>query len=395
MAGSVISLLLCLTLHAVKLSALSSSLETRYVNAVEGTVFLDSSYSRNGNTVLHIYLSEAENTFSGRASCRGTATAVCREHALICAGTKVRLTGSFTDSYFVCSEIRVLEKGPLQYIRSHLILLVTKQLAGTQLGELLILGRNDPEGPEQNLIDLARSCGCMHVLALSGMHLNIVGTLVYKGISHLTGKKKLARIISLICASAFVFVAGPRPSLLRAWLAYMLFFIDYRERPALCFFVHLLAAPWSLFSRASVFCYVSVGAIACLSPLLSGALGNNALGTAMAVLLFNAPLQMLFNGRWYPCAVAAGPLSALLVSAVTGLCLLCIPLGGSSFAGHLANRLTAVLESLFVRFSALPDAGVPEYAVLAAVCVFLVTATRLRYNQNIHSGGLYGKRIHG
>ena len=388
-------LLFCTVSYARAFIRFDPPFEKRYITSVTGRLWLDSSYSRNGNTVLHLALTEVGNSFGNTASCRGSVTAVSKEDAVFCTGSTLRLTGKFSEDLFLCDSLEVTEKGPLEYIRSHLILLVTKRLSGFRLGQTLILGRMENDSPDRELLDLALGCGCMHVLALSGMHLSIIGNSVYTLINKLTRRRKAARLLSVVAATAFVFVAGPRPSLLRAWLYYVLFFIDYRERNALAFFIHLSLVPYSIFTQGAAYGYVSIAAITSLAPLVTARLKNylpssaaSALGTSVSVVVYNAPLQMIINGRWYPCAIIAGPPASVLVGLQMTICLAGLAFPDAVFISRAAQFTSGLLQKLFAFFSSFSPGGLKEYLLLAVFCYSGIILTYL-------TGGKYGKRIHG
>lgn len=370
-------------------------MEKRWITGVSGRLWLDSSYSKNGNLVLHLAATETENSFSNTASAGGSITAVYRGNMVLCAGSKVHLTGKFSDSLFLCDSLEVTDKGPLEYIRSHLILLVTKRLSGFRLGSTLILGRLETDSPDQDLIELAKNCGCMHVLALSGMHLGIIGNSVYALVKKITKRKKAARFLSVIASSAFVFVAGPRPSLLRAWLYCLLFFTDYRERNACAYFIQLCLLPFSIFTQGAAYGYVSIAAITTLAPLVSARLKNimpsfaaTALGTSLSVIAFNAPLQILLNGKWYPGAIFAGPVASVLVAIQMTLSLVGLAFPHLAVFQKAATVTSSLLEKLLVRFSGLPASDLKGYLLLAVFVFSVIIKT-------YHTGGRYGKRIHG
>ena len=388
-------LLICTTCYAAEFNNFRTSLEKRWITGVSGRLWLDSSYSKNGNLVLHLAATETENSFSNTASAGGSITAVYKGNMVLCAGSKVHLKGKFSDTLFICDSLEVTDKGPLEYIRSHLILLVTKRLSNFRLGSTLILGRLETDSPDQDLVDLAKNCGCMHVLALSGMHLGIIGNSVYSLTKKITKRKKIARFLSIIASSAFVFVAGPRPSLLRAWLYYLLFFIDYRERNACAYFVQLCLLPFSIFTQGAAYGYVSIAAITTLAPLVSARLKNvmpsfaaTALGTSLSVIAFNAPLQILLNGKWYPGAIIAGPVASVLVAIQMTLSLAGLTFPHLAVFQKAATVTSSLLEKLFVRFSSLPESDWKGYLLLA---VFVLSVIIKRY----HTGGRNGKRIHG
>ena len=395
-ALAALCLIACATAYAGEFNRFRPSLEKRYITGLTGTLWLDSSSGSNGNLVLHLAVSEVENSFGNTTSCGGSITAVYKDDILLCAGSTLHLTGKFSEDLFICDSLRVTGKGPLEYIRSHLILLVSKRLSDFRLGRTLVLGRLEKDSPDQDLVDLALNCGCMHVLALSGMHLGIIGNTVYAVIKKLTRRARIARFFSVLAASAFLFVAGPRPSLLRAWLYYILFFTDYRERNACAFFLHLSLVPYSIFTQGAAYGYVSIAAIISLAPLVTAGLRNflptfiaSPLGTSVSVVAYNAPLQMLLNGKWHPSAIIAGPPAALLVAIQMALCLAGLAFPGVLFFQKAAWYTASLLEKLFVLFSSFPDADLKGYILLLVFCLvsIIIRSTLL--------GGKYGKRIHG
>lgn len=394
-ALAALCLIVCTASYAEAYNRFDPPFEKRYISSVTGRLWLDSSLSTNGNTVLHLALTEAGNSFGNTASCKGSITAVCREDSILCTGSTVRLTGKFSEDLFVCDSLEVTDKGPLEYIRSHLILLVTKRLSSFRLGQALVLGRMENDSPDRDIVELAQSCGCMHVLALSGMHLGIIGNTVYRLTVILTRRRKAARLLSLVAASAFVFVAGPRPSLLRAWLYYILFFTDYRERNACAFFIHLILVPYSVFTQGAAYGYVSIAAITCLAPLVTSRLNNympssvaSVLGTSVSVVVYNAPLQMILTGKWQPAAIIAGPPASFLVGIQMALCLLGLAFPDSALIPRSAQYTAGLLQRLFAFFSSFRAAGLKEYLLLAVFCYSGIILTYL-------TGGKYGKRIHG
>ena len=395
-ALAALCLIICATAYAGAYSRFRPTLEKRYITGLTGRLWLDSSCSSNGNLVLHLTVSEVENSFGNSASCGGTVTAVYKQDTLLCTGSTLHLTGRFSEDLFVCDSLEVVEKGPLEYIRSHLILLVSKRLSGFRLGRTLVLGRLEKDSPDQDLVDLAQSCGCMHVLALSGMHLGIIGNSVYAVVKKLAKRTKIAKFFAILAASFFVFVAGPRPSLLRAWLYYILFFTDYRERNACAFFLHLSLVPYSIFTQGAAYGYVSIAAIITFAPLVTAAFRNimpralaSPLGTSIAVVVYNAPLQMLLTGEWHPSAIIAGPPAALLVSVQMALCLAGLAFPGVRFFPRAAEYSSSLLQRLFTLFSSFPASGLKGYILLLVFCLVSVII------RSTLSGGKYGKRIHG
>lgn len=379
----VLSLLVFTVLYLCRVCQYSSALGDQNICALEGKLIQDSSYSSTGSMVLNLYISDVENTYGNRASARGMVRAVANERAVLCAGTAVRLEGSFSGNLFVCNRqggLKVTEKAFLNFFRENLILLVQKRLSGCSMGEMLILGRTENY---EKLVSLASGCGCMHVLALSGMHMNIVGGGVYRSVRRLTGRKIAARVLSILSALVFLLAAGPRAPLLRSFLFFVLFFLPADERLVCAFVVQLAFFPWSVFTQGAVYGYVSVFALVVLGPyikqtlrlILPDALAG-VLGSSVAVLLLNAPLQILLTGFWYPAAIISGPLAALAVSFQMLLCLFCLAFP-VSFTESLSEVSAGLIEKIFTVSSGLGPASWGAFAVMAGSLVFLIVCSRL------------------
>ena len=365
-------LMTCSVLYLSCLSEYHCALDRDEICVVEGILFRDSAYSSKGSLVLNLYLSSAENTYGNRANARGIVRAVADENAVLCAGTAVRLEGSFSENLFICSRqngLHVRAKGRLNFIRENLILLMQKRLEGCSMGEMLLLGRTEAYG---HLTDLASRCGCMHVLALSGMHLNIMGGSVFRIVKRLTGRKTPARLLSVLAALVFLLAAGPGPSLLRSFLFFVLFFLPPDERLAGAFIIQLAFFPWTVFTPGAAYGYISVAALVFLSPYVRQCLrlvlpdaAARTVGASAAVLLLNAPLQILLSGSWHPGALIAGPVAALVVSFQMFVCLFCIAMP-LPFVQALSERVTDLLERIFTVSGSLPACFWAGFAVMAA-----------------------------
>ncbi len=379
----ILSLLFFSMLYLCRVCLYGCALGEENICALEGTLIQDSSFSSRGTTVLNLYISKAENSYGNRATARGMVRAVANENTILCAGTSVRLEGSFSSDLFVCRRqggLKVTGKTFLNFFRENLILLVRKRLSGCNMGEMLILGRTENH---EDLVSLASGCGCMHVLALSGMHMNIIGGGVYRTVKRLTGKKGAGRVLSVLSALVFLLAAGPGAPLLRSFLFFVLFFLPADERLVCAFVIQLTLFPWSLFSRGAVYGYVSVFALVVLGPYIKQTLRlvlpdilAGITGSSVAVLLLNAPLQILLTGFWYPVALVSGPLAALAVSFQMVLCLffLAFPL---PFAKSLSDANAGLIEKIFTVSSRFPASSWRAFAVMAGALVFLIVCSRL------------------
>lgn len=116
------------------------------------------------------------------------------------------------------------------------------------LAEALVIGATDDLTPFEK--DAFRRAGCSHVLALSGMHLSLLA-LVLQFVLQRRAPPLLVFVLVQVTLGAFCFLAGPIPSLLRAWAmaflgglwALMKTPVPLRELLAQSFVVTLLVWP--------------------------------------------------------------------------------------------------------------------------------------------------------
>ena len=140
---------------------------------------------------------------------------------------------------------------------------------GNAGGLLLALISGSREYTEKSVSDAFRDSGLSHILALSGMHLGLFGSL-----ARFFGKKASGRnfgdAIQLGAVCFFVAFAGLSPSLFRAFLAALALYLNslFRmNRPdpisllSLCFIVHSLIFPSHIHEAAFMLSYSSLAGI--------------------------------------------------------------------------------------------------------------------------------------
>ena len=351
--------------------------------SLEGRVIYDSSFTQNGNHLMKISLISCTAENGDSALSEGILTVLGKEEQIIASGIVISLKGRFENGLFVYDELYVTSRSFFNTFRERVIgYLERRMLADGDDGPALLscqllLGRAD-EGT-LNLSQEARSCGCAHVLALSGMHLGIlvgICTAVFR-------KGKLGRAVSIAAVAAFVTIAGPRPSLVRAALGCCLFFVDNRERMFLVLLIQLLIFPQSFSEVGCCYGYVAVFAIIHLAPYMDAVLFqyigqvSKLISATLAALLFSAPVQMLSNGFWCPCAILASPLAALIAALSMILGLLELFFGKVTILVSLNSFVYNLMERLFYTFSRWPRAGWTGYCVFVGLIVLMVSANRL------------------
>lgn len=349
--------------------------ETDLINCLYGRVIYDSSFSSNGNLVLNVFVNRATNTFGNTVDARGLVTAICKQNCIITSGESICLYGKFSDDLFICSDFVVTDKSFVCHIRQFLIQLFEKRLLGSSnnvsdyLSTALLLGR--AEDSSLSIKSLAQSCGCIHILALSGMHLNVLAVLCKK----LFGDGKLGKALSSVFVTFFVFVAGPRPSLVRALLMFYYSFLKPKQRLMASFITQLALFPLTMINIGAIYGYVSVFALIFIAPYINELIQPNCgVLTSYAVTLFVAPLSVFLNGQWYWITVFISPLCSVLITMSMVLGLLTLAFGNFSWLCFLKDYVYHILEVLltyFSRFKPCPLRLLPLLYVPLAVAIVI------------------------
>ena len=358
-------------------------LEEDLISCVEGTVIYDSSFTQSGNHYMKISLRKCSTESGDSCTAEGVLVVVGRESEIISSGIALKLTGRFSEGIFVYDDLQVTGRNAFNTFRERLVGFLQRRMLPDSddypslLSCQLFLGRAD-EGTLP-LVQKARDCGCAHVLALSGMHLGIllsVCTAVF-------GKGKPGRVVGLFAVAAFVTVAGPRPSLVRAALGCFLFFVGVKERLFLVLFLQMLFFPQSFAELGCCYGYVAIFAIISLSPYIEAVLfqyiGQFARlpAATLAALLFSVPVQMLANGYWCPSAIISSPLAGLFAAFSMVIGLLELSFGHLPILVKLNALVYSLMERLFDTFGHWPRSGWVGYIFFVALIALMLSANRL------------------
>lgn len=211
--------------------------------------------------------------------------------------------------------IAAVRRSVSQFIRNRLRS-TGKQAA--PLLEALLLGYRDIRADK--LCELFRRTGAIHLLALSGMHLGVITMGVLVLLVPLLGRARAASA-ALIFICIYLFLVGPRPSLVRAVLMYGTGVTGYmyrRKRPpifhllVLSFFIQSTAFPGVIGTLGFQLSYLALGGILLFTetvrkvlpwwvpPPLSPLIAAN-----LCAVLCTAPLLVKTFGVLYPVGLFA------------------------------------------------------------------------------------------
>ena len=245
---------------------------------------------------------------------------------------------------------------------------------GNAGGLLLALLSGSREYTERTVSDAFKNAGLSHILALSGMHLSLVG-----GLALVLGKraagKKAAAAVQLAAIVLFVWFAGLSPSLFRALVCVLIPLAASAlrlRRPdalsVLCasFLVHLMVFPAHVQEAAFLLSYGALAGIlllgesirrlccARLFPAVSDALSESA-----AAQVVTAPITLRLFGCLTPVGIIASVVVSPLVTyflyaGLVGIVIcLALPFLSPVFGGIL-NVLYGLIRGIVVFFARFP-----------------------------------------
>lgn len=294
------------------------------------------------------------------------------------------------------SDISRLERTRLFFLRLRhrfLARLNTMGAEGAAQSVVAAIVLGDKSALTQDLRDVYAVTGASHVLALSGLHLGIIYTLL----SFLVVGRRwraLSQLLVILGLWAYVFLVGMPVSVVRsAWMLslYALLSLGHRDKMsvntlAFAAIVLLLTNPLSLFDVGFQMSFMAVLSILVWVPLLMGVFpadfllshrGVRWLWSMIAVSLAAqtgvAPLIAYYFGRfstWFLLTNFIVVPAATLILWLAPFALLFLPLS------HLLLYIVTLLNAVLTRLAALPFASIdglhPTFLQVAMAYVILI-----------------------
>ena len=233
-------------------------------------------------------------------------------------------------------------------------------------GLLLALLSGSREYTEKSVADGFRDSGLSHILALSGMHLGLFGS-----IAGFFGKKARGRnlgdALQLAAILFFVWFAGISPSLFRAFLAALILYLNslFRmNRPdglsllSLCFLLHSVIFPSHIMEAAFMLSYTSLAGIIIFGkifrkvyPVFLPYRIRLAISDSSSAQLATAPVSLRIFGKIMPQGIIAGlfvsPLVFLFLYLGLFGVIICL------FLPFLSGPISAIMNGLYLVISRL------------------------------------------
>lgn len=214
---------------------------------------------------------------------------------------------------------------------------------GSPGGLFLALITGIKEYADQSLCENFRLAGLSHILALSGMHLNLFGNLSKKA-SLFIKNKILVFLIQIVFISAFVWFAGLSPSLLRALICSitsLVFSFLFNKKQnmifilSFSFLLHSCIKPQDLMQISFQLSYGALAGILLLSSVSKFLISwmcpsflNDSLSASIGAQGFTIPIAIKQIGSFSPIGVIStvfvSPLITVFIYSGLILFLLCI-----------------------------------------------------------------------
>ena len=229
------------------------------------------------------------------------------------------------------------------------------------LASALLLGIRD--NLDIDLLDAFMKSGCSHILALSGMHLAIISGVLSFIIRRPLGIRG-ASLAGAVFITAYVFIAGSQPSLVRSAIMYLIGalaiwgFLKTRALSLLsmALIIQLIVQSETGISLSFILSYLALAGMLTLGETLRGLfrgrlpeLVNGSLSASLGAFVFTAPVVVFYFGSLKPVGIIAGliiaPLSSVfMVLSLGALAAAFLPLPLWSFFDLLLTGLYRVME---------------------------------------------------
>ena len=326
-------------------------------------------------------------------------------------GMKLAVQGKFgkTGTVFYARSVQPVFLGwnsPLSRLRAFFRFAFMRMLYGwgEAGGLLLALLAADKAFLPAECIAAFRSAGLAHILALSGMHLSLIGAAAMQG-GRIFGHKSRAAWFSLAAVSLFVWFAGSAPSLNRALgmvcIAAAGNALGLKPPPlsVLCAMltVHIAIAGAEAITLGFMLSYGACAGIiifgnAC-AHLLRGKIPPafaSSMSASVGAQLFTAPIVISAIGNIAAAGVIASCMVSPLVSVFLIAGLICIPIAlifpfTSPLLGYglnVAYRIIFALADFFARLPVIaPESGMQRVIFSAAAFAVGVCCVVLAYVQ--------------
>ena len=315
-------------------SRLSLGIPRERIRGISGRLLEDPRVISGGRAMALLSLEDVSGDGGLRVSAKGPLTVFFPQEnssrlkefgrgALIFSEGSLRENAA-GDFLFSAESLRVVQAAPpLDRLRTALRGSLESRFTarGNNWGGLalaLLLGIRD--NLDSGLAKNYRNAGCSHVLALSGMHLAVIGSLIALLFKKPLGKKASALAGACVIA-IYCFLAGPLPSLNRAALMYFLGTAavlwtlkkESLSLLSLAFIIQIIVTPRAGLSMSFILSYLALAGIlivgeaaVCAFRGIMPACLAGPVAASLGAFVFTSAAMIYFFGTLQPVGILAG-----------------------------------------------------------------------------------------
>jgi len=398
------------------------------IQGISGTLLDDPRVVSGGRAMSTLSLKMAMGDGGTRATSHGQITVFFREEnsqrlkefgrgTEVFAEGKLRNTGAggatFSGVTFSADALHITKTAStLERFRTGLRLGLTDRFINSSNGGAwaglalaLLLGIRD--NLDTGFAALYRDAGCSYILALSGMHLAIIVSLISFLLKKPLGLR-LAAIAGALIIIAYCFIVGPLPSLNRAALMYLLGVVavlgmlkrDMLSLLCMAFLIQLVLAPASGFSLSFILSYLALAGILVIGKAINNAfLGKipvfmlQPLSASVGAFLATAGVSAWFFNDLRPIGILAGLILAPLATVFMVLSIAWLALGSifpalSFLLGKFLFLLYWLMEKTASLAAAVPGIKTNSFLVLSLSLIMTAAILWLDWRRRIIAGRL-------
>lgn len=363
------------------------------VCSVRGTLCEDSRISSSNNQVMQVRMNQCTASDGTVGSASGVIAAVGGPSLLLNAGTEIEVSGrliaGLDGRFFKATAWQVLNP-PRRWdflrvwISDWAINRLGMNEPSSSVPIMLIFGRVTPGAAK--IREMAQNAGCLHVLALSGLHLEFF--MSFSRFAFFFSRRRISvRILSLVLSIAFVMVVGPMSSLLRAVIFVSVSLCDSlinigfskMEKLTLTAILQIAIFPDSILGIKVVYSYVATAGVLLVGRYLSAYLVRimpeklaGSIGHGAGAVLATGLVSIRLDGVWHPLSILMTPIASKTVFLMmsVGFARLAFP---SAYILKLAEKLLYewLCDIFRFQYSAGGIAFAVFFLIMLTVCLLI------------------------